>query len=265
VVLIALLLTIFQDQSLPFGIVKREVVERRLGQFHGDNQEREATLKNLFEESGCQGERLSEQPVKHVKAPNVVCTLPGAAESVIVVGAHFDRVKKSLGVVDNWSGAALLPSLYESLSAQPRRHTLVFIGFTAEEEGEVGSEFYVKHLSKEQRQAIRAMINIDTLGVASSKVWTSRSDPRLLELLDQAAALTKLPIATANVEKFATTDSETFRKAKIPAMTIHAMTRETWPILHSRRDQLSAIKLDDYHDTFRLLSALLTLVDARLN
>ncbi len=264
-VLIVLLLATIQDQPLQFGIIKREVVEQRLGQFQGNNQKREATLKFFFEEAGCKGERLAEQPVKHVKSPNVVCTLPGESESVIVVGAHFDRVDRSFGVVDNWSGASLLPSLYESLSVRPRRHTFVFIGFTAEEEGELGSEFYVQHLSSHHREKTRAMINMDTLGVSPTKVWASHSDPELLRLLSQAAALMKLPVAAVNVEKVGSTDSEMFRKAHIPAMTIHSITQETWPILHSSRDQLSAIKLDDYYDTLRLVSALLALVDLKLN
>ena len=39
------------------------------------------------------------------------------------------------GVVDNWNGASLLPSLFESLESQALRHTFRFIGFAEEETG----------------------------------------------------------------------------------------------------------------------------------
>jgi Zn-dependent M28 family amino/carboxypeptidase len=140
----------------------------------------------------------------------------------------------------------------------------VFIGFTAEEEGEIGSKFYVKQLSKEQKTAIRAMVNMDTLGVSSTKVWQSHADKELSNLLGQLAGAMKLPLAGVNVEAVGSTDSEQFRDAGIPAMTIHSITQETWPILHSPRDQLAAIKLDDYYQTYRLIAAYLSFIDTKL-
>ena len=71
----------------------------------------------LFEEAGCSGEHLTEQPVKHSHDPNVICALPGQSDAQIVVGGHFDFVDRGQGVVDNWSGCSLLPSLYQSLKS----------------------------------------------------------------------------------------------------------------------------------------------------
>jgi Peptidase family M28 len=106
-------------QSLRYSRVSREVVENRLGKYAGDNKQREATLKQMFAEAGC-GDHLSEQLVKGSKLPNVVCVLPGASDTVIIVGAHFDRAPEGDGVVDNWSGASLLPSLYQAVKIEPR-------------------------------------------------------------------------------------------------------------------------------------------------
>jgi hypothetical protein len=64
----------------------------------------------VFAGAGCG--QVIEQPVKWSRQGNVVCTLPGKGEGTIVVGAHFDK-SNALGVVDNWSGASLLPSLYQ--------------------------------------------------------------------------------------------------------------------------------------------------------
>ena len=81
------------------------------------------------------------------------------------MGAHYDRVSAGNGVVDNWSGASLLPSLYEAVKGQPREHTYIFIGFTDEEKGLVGSRFYVRQMMKQQVAATDAMVNMDTLGL----------------------------------------------------------------------------------------------------
>ena len=122
-----------------YNLVSREGGISRVKQYKGNDQQREATLKQLFSDSGCGGTNLVEQKVKKSALPNVICTLPGSSGRVIIVGAHFDHVAEGDGVVDNWSGASLLPSLYEAVKTQPRKHTYIFIGFTDEEKGEVGS------------------------------------------------------------------------------------------------------------------------------
>ena len=106
-------------ESVRFDPVPREVIEARLKQYGGSNAEREGALKKMFEEAGCDDQHLSEQIVEGSKLPNVICTLPGTSDNVIMVGAHFDHVAQGDGVVDNWSGASLLPSLYEAVKLIP--------------------------------------------------------------------------------------------------------------------------------------------------
>ncbi len=89
----------------------------------------------------------------------------------------------------------MLASLFQSLTDSPRKHTFVFVGFTGEEEGLVGSAFYVKHLAKDQLANIEAMINLDTLGLSSTEVWVSQSDPLLVNRLAAIARSLKLPIS----------------------------------------------------------------------
>lgn len=89
--------------------VSRQLVKTRLGKYTGSNKQREATLKQLLVEAGCE-QNISEQKVRGSKLPNVICILPGNSDKVIIVGAHFDRVSDGEGVVDNWSSASLLPS-----------------------------------------------------------------------------------------------------------------------------------------------------------
>ena len=51
----------------------------------------------------------------------------------------------------------------------------------------------------------------------------------------------------------------------MPAICIHSVTTETFPILHSPRDHLDAIHLDDYYDTYLLMRAYLAYLDQVLD
>jgi hypothetical protein len=248
--------------SVQYSPVSREIIEARLGKYAGENKQREATLKQMFVEAGC-GPHVSEQAVKGSKLPNVMCLLPGKSDMVILVGAHFDRVSAGDGVVDNWSGASLLPSLYEAIKAEPRKHNYIFIGFTDEEQGEVGSRFYARQMTKEQVALTDAMVNMDTLGLAPTEVWASHSDKGLTSELAYIAKQLRLPLTFVNVEQIGSTDSVQFSERKIPSITIHSLSQETWDarILHTSKDKLSAMRLDDYYQTYRLVAAYLAYLD----
>jgi len=248
-------------QSAQFDRVGIDTVEGRLRLYQGKDAERGDTLEHLFEEAGCRNENLQVQPVTGADAPNIICSLPGETEEAIIVGAHFDRVNIGDGVVDNWSGASLLPSLYQSLRPILRKHTFIFIGFSDEEEGFIGSRFYVNHLKEEDLTSIRAMINLDTLGLDSTKVWTSKSDPGLVGLLNQVAMALQLPLHTMNVDDMGNSDGSSFRKRGIPTITLHSVTWSTMRYLHSEMDKFEAIDMDAYYDTYRLVAAFLASLD----
>src|SRR3954464_3063976 len=124
--LIAVTSTVWAQQ-FTFNEPKRAIVEQRLHLAAVKNPDRKEALEKLFNEVGC-GSHLSEQPVKGgTKLPNIICVLPGESEQQIIVGGHYDKVPEGRGVVDNWSGSSLLPTVYESLKDKPRRTPPVFI------------------------------------------------------------------------------------------------------------------------------------------
>jgi putative aminopeptidase FrvX len=252
-------------RELQFALVPRADVETRLGQFGGQNRERQATLKRMFVDAGCE-EHLSEQRVG-LRPPNVVCVLPGSSGRVIIVGAHFDKVPAGDGVADNWSGASLLPSLYQSIKIEPRQHTYIFIGFTDEESGLVGSNFYARRMTREQVNATDAMVNLDTLGLDSTNVWLSRSSPELVGALAHVAETIGSPIAASNFERVGSSDSESFARRKVPRITVHSLNLQNYRagILHSRKDKLSVMQLDAYYETYRLLVVYLVFLDGFFN
>ncbi len=255
-----------QDSAhVQFRLQARAVIEGRLKSFSTKNGERAALIRKWFAESGCKDANLSEQALDSKLPPNVICVLPGETQEVILVGAHTDKVESfGDGVVDNWTGAALLPSLLYSLSAQPRHHTLIFIGFSGEERGLAGSRYYVDHLAQQQRARIEGMVNFDSLGLGPTEVWGANADKVLLDALASVAAASKLPASAMNVPDNATADSESFARYHIPRITLHSVTQSTWPILHSPRDNMSAIKMNDYYDSYKLIAEYLAYLDQAL-
>ena len=251
------------NSQLRYGLAPQTVIEDRLGAYTRKNSEREPAARRLFEEGGCMGDSLTEQPVKGTRAPNLLCTLVGASDSTIIVGAHFDLVEAGSGVVDNWTGVALLSSLYQSLAITQRQHTYVFVAFSGEEAGLIGSTAFVKQLG-DRRMRIKAMVNLDTLGLSDTKVWVTHADERLVGWLAGVAKVLNLPIAAVNVDNVGTTDSEPFRQKKIPAITVHSITPETLKILHSRADKIEAVHVDEYYRTYHLVAAYLALLDQKL-
>ena len=254
-----------QKINIHYDPVSREVVDQRLRLVKSKDPDREQALKEIFQEAGCRGERLTELPVKHERVPNLVCTEAGTSDAVIVVGGHMDHVSAGRGVVDDWSGASLLPSLFESLNKASHKHTFVYIGFTNEEEGLIGSKFYVKQLTPEEADKIRAMVNLECLGLTPTKVWAHHADPKLLQGLTNVAAAIHSPIQSVNVENVGDDDADSFRAHEFPTITIHSVTQETLSVLHSPRDNFSAMNVDYYYESYRLIAAYLAYLDETLD
>src|SRR5256714_9314762 len=119
---------------------------------------------------------------KSAPASNVVGVLEGSdpklKSEVIVIGAHYDHLGRggegSLapregdihhGADDNASGVAGLLELARLFSQERdrMRRTVLFIAFGGEEEGLIGSSYYVNHPARPLEQTV-AMINMDMVG-----------------------------------------------------------------------------------------------------
>ncbi len=117
---------------------------------------------------------------REAPAANVVGVLTGSdaklKDEVIVLGAHYDHLGRggqgSLaarageihhGADDNASGVAGLLELARIFATSHPRRTLVFIAFSGEEEGLLGSSFYINHPVVPLTQTV-AMLNMDMIG-----------------------------------------------------------------------------------------------------
>jgi aminopeptidase-like protein len=247
-------------QEAAVDLAGMELVRSRLESGGVGQRQRQAAIRNLFSDEGCV---VEEQRVDKDSA-NVICMLPGETSSTIVVGGHFDFANWGKGIVDDWSGTSLLPSLFRALKSRPRRHTYVFVAFAGEERGLVGSAQYVSHLSKQQKELIRAFVNLECLGLSPMKVWVSRSTPALVSRLTDVARSLGIPLQGVNVDKVGDDDTHSFLSARIPVISIHSVTQETLPVLHTGRDRVEAINFNDYYSAYQLTAFYLAYLDAKM-
>ncbi len=67
-----------------------------------------------------------------------------------------------------------------------------------------------------------------------------------------------------NVDQVGDTGSHPFAEKKIPVIDFHSLTVQTLPLLHTTKDQMTAIDLGQYEITHRMLAAYLALLDQSL-
>lgn len=92
-------------------------------------------------------------------------TASGNARNVVVVGAHLDSVTEGPGINDNGSGTATLLTMAQQIHKLGKLHNKVrFAWWGAEEEGLLGSTYYVQHLTAAQKNSIALNLNFDMLG-----------------------------------------------------------------------------------------------------
>jgi hypothetical protein len=256
-------LSLAQTPLRELRLVPREIVLRRLQRFSRGNWTRQTELRKIFDEAGCGADRLSEPKATAEDPPNVACLLSGTTGSTIIVGAHSDVKGGGQGVLDDWSGAVLLPSLFQTLRDSSPKHTFVFVAFTAEEHHMRGSGFYVRQLSAIQVGRIRAMVNLECIGAGSTAVWIHHAEPTLLTTLYEVAREGYSPVRNVDFVSMYD-DAMQFRKHRIPTLSFHSLTEDTVRLLHTRRDTLSVIDLNYYYASYRLIAAYLAHLDTAL-
>ena len=97
-----------------------------------------------------------------VEGENIIVRL-GKGTKQIVVGAHYDAYLNSPGAIDNGSGVAVVLALIKHLQDTVWNYTIDFCFFDQEEEGSVGSFYYIKQFVIPKRHL--AMINLDIEGL----------------------------------------------------------------------------------------------------
>src|SRR5262249_35687168 len=110
-------------QRFRFSPLPESTILQREQNAPTNQHDREARIKVLFLQAGC-ANQLGEQQLEKLPGANVICRLPGSSNETIIVGATYSQLAP-----DNWTGASLLPSLFQTLVRRKRRHTFIFVAF----------------------------------------------------------------------------------------------------------------------------------------
>ncbi len=151
---------------------------------------------------------VSAAVVEH-QVPNLLGSVEGAGDEVVVIGAHIDHLGTDSitgeiynGGDDNASGTVVMMELARLLATcgvQPER-TVLFAAFNAEESGLVGSCFYVGEPSYPHEDTVAA-ISVDMVGAGDGgglNLYGALVEDYLwlAQLMDAAAADQGLPYDT---------------------------------------------------------------------
>ncbi|HEX8651231.1 MAG TPA: M20/M25/M40 family metallo-hydrolase [Pyrinomonadaceae bacterium] len=221
-------------------------------------------------------------------ATNVVGILEGSdpklKDEAIVIGAHYDHLGRGgegsraaregevhHGADDNASGVAgmlELARIFSTEHARPRR-TIIFIAFSGEEEGLLGSSFYVNHPIRPLAQTV-AMINLDMIGrlkenklivggVGTAAEWRTIIEKSNLSLssarqrgasggLGEVESMPRPLTITLNKDGYGPSDHSSFYSKQVPVLFFWTGTHEDY---HKPSDTADKI---NYADEARILS-----------
>ncbi len=191
---------------------------------------------------------------------NVIGVLPGhdkdLRNEIVVVGAHYDHLgpgafgaldPDSAGAIhngadDNASGASTLIHIARQLARTPPARTVVFIAFSGEEAGLLGSDFYVKHPLFPLARTY-AMVNLDMVGRLRNDrllVYGSATAAEFPALLDSLNTEARFNLAYSG-DGWGRSDQSSFYGAGRPVLHIFTDLHEDY---HRTTDDWEKINAD---------------------
>jgi hypothetical protein len=204
---------------------------------------------------------LAHARLTATRGKNVIGILPGRgplAPQAVVVGAHYDHLGRggfgslepeSTGVVhngadDNASGTAALLEVARKLAALPDRpgRTVVFVAFSGEELGLLGSAHYVQHPAV-PIESTYAMINFDMVGRLREgrvTVFGAETAEEFPAMLDSLAKVTGLEVVGSG-DGFGRSDQSSFFAANLPVLHFFTGVHEDY---HRPTDDVEKINFE---------------------
>jgi Zn-dependent M28 family amino/carboxypeptidase len=184
---------------------------------------------------------------------------PSLAQETVIIGAHRDHFGRQAGLVfpgadDNASGTAVMlevARLFAKSGLTPKR-SLLFISFSGEEQGLLGSRLYVDQPTRPLANTV-AMINIDHAGVGNGRLTVG-----ITELdTSQAAQAGEHAGVGDKVDLFGFFpggDHVPFKEAGVPTITI--VSGGPHPHFHQPSDSSDTVRPEILELTVRYVVAL---------
>ena len=103
--------------------------------------------------------------VRTIDTFNVLADTAGRDDRIVVVGGHLDSVSEGPGINDNGTGtASILETAIQMAEQGDPRNMVRFAFWSGEEDGLVGSDYYVSQLSKRDIKNHALNLNFDMVG-----------------------------------------------------------------------------------------------------
>ncbi len=226
--------------------------------------------------------RTDLKPIKKTTS-NVAGIIEGSdpvlKNEIIVIGAHYDHIGSDFaysrsdsnnesdqihnGADDNASGVAGLLELAEYFSDRmgSLKRSILFIAFSGEELGLLGSNYFVEH-SKNTNEKIVAMINMDMIGRMSNNkliILGADTSPQWKEIIDRSNSNTDLKVKL-NETAFAPSDQLAFYLKDIPVLQFFTGLHEDY---HTTNDHWEYINQDGQVEILKLVSNIVLELDCR--
>jgi aminopeptidase YwaD len=170
--------------------------------------------EGLFSRSGERVRLVVGSVLEQAQARNVIARRADSRAPAVIVGGHYDSVQGAPGANDNASGTVTVLELARSLVAEGWAKEVWFVWFDGEEDGLWGSRNFVQAYPEWVR-GLRAMFNLDMVGVRANPVLGIGGDPALLRLLEQSG------VAFNDLGGSGGSDHAPFAQAGVPVLFFH--------------------------------------------
>lgn len=197
---------------------------------------------------------------------NVAGSLEGKSDGCIILGAHYDHLGMDdhgdiyPGADDNASGVSVLLEVAKFISEKryTNNNDLIFVAFTGEESGRIGSRYFVKTLPELKRCI--AMINLDTVGRLNNRrliVIGSHSAKEWPLILREASLISNVKYEIT-IEDLGSSDQKSFEEVGIPAIQLFSGPHEDY---HRTTDTLEKIDPEGLQKVASFTMALIERLD----
>ena len=198
-----------------------------------------------------------ELPTQNVAAV-VRGTDPALRDEYVILGAHFDHLGRSAfgaldpdavnairnGADDNASGTAAVMELARLLHRNPPKRSVIFVTFSGEELGLLGSQWFVDHLPV-PAEKVRAMLNFDMVGRMQGDrviIYGVATAQELSEIVTRANAVAPLQV-TATGDGFGASDHSSFYAKNLPVLHFFTNVHDDYHKASDDADKVNAAGL----------------------
>jgi len=196
---------------------------------------------------------------------NVIGFIEGSKfkDSFIYVTAHYDHLgmmgNKTYfpGANDNASGIAMMLNLAKYYQTNKPKYSMVFIAFSGEEAGLIGSHHYVEH-PLTALSNIKFLVNLDLMGNGADGVMVVNGtiNPSEFQLLKSINEKEKYLPEVKIRGKAANSDHYWFAQSGVPAFFFYLMG--PYPFYHDVNDKTTALPLTNFDQAFMLFQSFIS-------